>query len=115
MKYLKFFEDELYNETTYWLVPTDKRFKNSLKKLNCPKDRIQNYVNYALENVLTIKDYRRNYMYIVYHPEYEPLKKWGYEYYNGGINDKWMDEKGYKFGGVINVDESEFVANKFNL
>jgi len=114
MKYIKQFESNLYNQKIYWLVPTDKRLKKSLTQINCPKDIIDNYINNVLPK-LENNNYLGSYIFITYRPEYEPLIRWGWDYYHNTLPDEWLSKNNFVFGGTINIEQFELDANKFNL
>lgn len=114
MKYIKKFETQLYNQKKYWLVPTDKRFEKSLKDLNCPKDRIDNYMRFVLPRALEDSIHSNNYIFIIYHPDYESLMRWGWDYYDK-LPDEYYSTNKFEFGGTVNIEQFELDANKFNI
>ena len=111
MKYLKMFEDKLYNESVYWLLPTDDRFEKSLMKIKCPVNRIILFLNnYNIKTKYIFVGYNANR--VIYDVS---NWNWGWERYRGYDNCDFYEENNYKFMGTINIDESELAANKFNI
>ena len=95
----------------YWLLPTDKRFKKSLKELNCSNEKIK-----GMSHSKEIK--KHNYIFVGYTPNRSDSNddnNWGWNSYKGKPKDRHYEENDYKFMGMINIDESEFAANKFNI
>jgi len=112
MKYIKKFEK--YSQKMYWLIPTDKRFKKSLKQLNFSIEKIKGF-----SNSKEIK--KHNYIFVGYNPNLNSNNNniddynWGWNRYRGKPTEDYYEDNNYKFMGNINIDESEFAANKFNL
>ena len=105
MKYIKTFENELYNKPTYWLLTSDDRFEKSLKQIKCPNNNIKIFLNN--NRIKNIK-----YVFICYSPY---NKQWEWNSYKGKLLDDYLEENNYKFGGSININEFELDADKFNL
>jgi len=110
MKYIKTFEAVDYK--IYWLIPTDERFKDSLKKINCSK--------YYLKTISGVRDSEKklnhDYMFVGYSEGVNDMNLgWGWNVYIGKIKDAWYEEHGYKFGGTINIPEFEFEIKKYNI
>jgi hypothetical protein len=120
MKYLRLFElfepekhkfnnKEYYK--IYWLLPTDKRFKDALKKINCNE--------YFMNELLTKTIYRESaYIFIGYTgttPVTNIVTRWGWNEYKSELTDYYYEKYGYKFGGAINIPDWEFNIKKYNL
>jgi len=113
MKHIKIFEDlfdnNLYDTRRYWLLPTDERFKKSLKKIKCTKDRTREFlINEQIKDM---------YVFIGYNPERGNTEsdKWGWDKYFEYYNDGFYEKNDYKFMGKININDYELDANKFNI
>jgi len=121
MKYLKKFEDEDFTEQDfqnlkderhnyYWIIPTDDRFEDSLKKLHCPKSFIEYRLRY--NHILSKID---KYMIINFEGTDNDIKNedcWGWDYYK---DIKFHENRGDKYMGTINIPDYEFDADKYNL
>ena len=114
MKYIKMFEDNIYDSRCYWLLPTDDRFEDSLKQIKCP--------DFKIEQFLGNKNTRQyNYVFVGYNPtktvDDDVSLCWGWNYkvnWNKNTED-FYEKKGYKFMGNINISDFEFDVNKFNI
>jgi hypothetical protein len=110
MKYIKTYESR--NEKLYWLVPTDDRFEDSLKKIKCPKDVIYGMLNGIISD-------NNKYIFIRYNGKEISMilaaNKWGFNPYKGELYDPFYEKEGYRFVGMVNIDEYELDANKYNL
>ena len=111
MKYLKKYEyynsDESDDKGSYWLLPTDERFKKSLKQINCAKE----FIHAMLTN-----DTVSRYVFIGFNNNnINDRYNWGWNPYFGTMNDKHYDKIGYKFMGTINIPNYELEANKYNI
>jgi hypothetical protein len=110
MKYIKTYESR--NEKLYWLVPTDDRLGYSLKKIKCAKSFSEGIQN-------SIKEYYNGeYIFIGYNGKANTKissSKWGFNQYKGELSDPYYEEEGYRFVGMVNIDEYELDANKYNL
>jgi len=120
MKYIKMFElfepeeyklDNKYYYKIYWLLPTDERFEDSLKKIKCDSK--------YMKSILQAKIYKKSPYIFVGYDGSSTVKylssRWGWVGYNGELISDYYEEEGYKFGGTINMHESELIANKYNL
>ena len=105
MKYIKTFEYDINTNSMYWLVPTDDRFENSLKQIECPDEKIELFLTNN-----EIKKY--DYIFIDY-----SYDNWGWNDYHGKMLDEYYENRNYKFMGTINIDynDIDFAVNKFNL
>lgn len=122
MKYLKKFEDveeykpkNYYGKHYYWLVPTDDRFEDSMRKIGCPQPYIRTklYLDF-------LKDLK--YIFISYNGYESGLRndndtsRWGWnKFRNSEIPNNFYEKNGFTFAGYINISEYELEANKYNL
>jgi len=115
MKYIKLFEYDLTTPVlpTYWLVPTDDRFSDSLKKIGISKE-FNKYLRNSLDKhpeLLTLP-----YLYVSYTPGYGLIGDgWGMLWYRKGGGERWYIEGRYTFGGNINIPDYELNTMKYNL
>jgi len=112
MKYLKKFEGKTYEESLYWLIPTDNRFIESLKKIKCsPK-----YMDIFNGNYCKARSYK--YVFIGY-SIVDTVEPWGWNSYYEEMSDNYFKKNGYIFMGNVNIDDGEIelseVINKYNL
>ena len=105
MKYLKYNEYHS-NRKFYWLLPTDNRFRKSLKAIGCPEVNIL----YFIKNEQIKKDY---YVFILL--DNTNAKVWGWNQYKGEPRDDYSEKHNYNFKGLVNIEEYELAANKYNL
>jgi hypothetical protein len=109
MKYIKLFENDLNPPVlpTYWLVPTDDRFSDSLKKIGI-SDKFTEFLKY--------KEILEPYIYISYTPGYGLVKDgWGMNPYKNGHGNSLYIEYKYIFGGNLNIPYYELKAMKYNI
>lgn len=115
MKHLKQYESTL--EKYYWLLPTDYRFENALRKIGWVKVDLPHNPDF-LTNV-SIK--AEKYVYIGTIPA---TNYWGWMNFNESIditpdNIKcdFYENNEYKFQGIVDIPELELEldANKYNL
>ncbi len=109
MKYLKQFEKN--NQKMYWLLPTDNRFKKSLIQINCTERKIRSLLDSS-----SLKEHK--YVFIGYDKTNYDSNidfKWGWNEYRNKMTDDYYENNNFKFMGTVNIDESELVANKFNI
>ena len=104
------FNNEKYYKI-YWLIPTDERLIDSLEKIKCNKK----YMSMVLRNPI----YRKfPYIFIGYdgsQPAIHLENRWGWCEYEGELTCDYYETEEYKFGGPINIHESELIANKYNI
>lgn len=108
MKYIKLYESFIENNNTdkmYWLLPTDERYEHSLLKINCE--------NSGMLSILKRQAYNQKYIFIGYNKKGE--NRWGWVNYNDKLTCDFYENKGYKFGGTVNIPDYEIIANKYNL
>lgn len=109
MKHIKKFENKRSNRDYYWLLPTDDRFEDSLKQINCPTPRIYEFLrNNNIEN---------KYIFIANAPNGISTSSpyWAWNNYIDVEYDITFDGMGFKYMGKINILDSEFVAMKYNI
>lgn len=110
MKYIKKYEDIKYFGE-YWLLPTDERFEDSLKKINCPII----FINRCLRNS-DLRSYSYAFIGFWYHQMlYNTEDAYGWVKYNGNIPCSFYVDAGFKFGGLINIEKYELESKKYNL
>ena len=101
VKFLKKFEDtedteeykpkNYYGKFYYWLVPTDDRFEDSMRKIGCP----EKFINRKLE--FDFSEYK--YIFISYSGydsggmKYDDVDKWGWNNYDGEIPNKFYNKE----------------------
>ena len=95
MKYLKKFEN--IEENFYWRVPTDKRMKLALKKINYPTHMMDRRLN---------RKYNTNYIYIT---------KSIYGEFGWETNLEWLKSNNYIFMGNVDIEDYELDSEKYNL
>lgn len=117
MKHIKLFESETHF-SSYWLLPTDDRFEDSLRKIGCPDD----VYNQKFKNNNNIKKFKYIFIgYSCYTYVFDYIKninnpdKWGWNHYNSTLSDPYYEENKYKFMGLVNISDFELEANKFNI
>jgi hypothetical protein len=118
MKYIKLYENR--NEKLYWLIPTDDRFEDSLKKIKCAKSYSEGLLKSVHQYTRKSDDpnFDNKYMFIGYNGKSRvkhSSSKWGWNPYYGKLYDSYYEEEGYKFAGMVNIEEYELTANKYNL
>lgn len=96
----------------YWLVPkfNNEIFKVALLKINCDKD----YIKLLM---LILKNDTNDYIFIG-HNNTLGTKGWDYTRSTQGLKKLYSDVfeiDGYKFSGVINVEDYEIPAYKYNI
>ena len=108
MKHLKYFEGK--TQCSYWLLPTDERFEDSLKKINCPEYimKLRFLHNHELRDGF-------KYAFIGCETNSSHYSDWGWNTYKGELSDEYYEECKYKFKGLVNIEEHELVADKYNL
>jgi len=108
MKNIKQFESYLYESESYWLLPTDDRFKKSLIQIKCDRDKMKEFLNNS--RIRNMK-----YVFICYKPY--SLNEWGWNPYNGKMTNDSFESDNYQFMGTVNIDlnDVEIAVNKFNL
>jgi len=107
MKHIKIYER--YNFSgCYWLIPTDDRYEDSMKKIGAP-DRYIDRMSYFHKRA-------GKYVFIIYDEDYaDEYKKWGYNEYRGKLTDNYCEDNKFKFKGLVNIPEYELEAEKYNL
>jgi hypothetical protein len=112
MKYLKRFEAKTHDESLYWLIPTDDRFRESLKEIKCSS----NYMNILNGDSCKARKYK--YVFIGY-SIVDNIEPWGWNSYSDEMVDRYFEKNGYKFMGTVNILDGEIelseVVNKYNL
>jgi len=110
MKHLKTYENEK-NEGCYWLVPTDDRFKKSLIEIGCPRNKMYDYLNnpgYKIKKYIFIACYNID--------NKDDKKEWGWNEFSGELGDHIYDDVlRLPFGGIVNIEDYELDAMKYNL
>ena len=101
MKFLKTFEDREF-KGKYWLVPTDDRFEDSLKQIGIEKKRMS-YSHFFEEEIRN----HGKYIFVSLNGEWDE--------YIGNIHNETYEDDGFEFGGVINIEDYELEAEKYNL
>ena len=93
MKYIKKFEN--VNDKCYWLLPTDNRFENALKEIDCYKDIIRIYLDSDDE----VR--KNNYIFVRKDTRNAAHQEWGWNLFDGLLIDTYYDSKGYTFNGTV--------------
>lgn len=116
MKYIRLFEEKEFESKTktpryYWLLPTDYKFEDSLRKIGCPEYKIRLF----LDNNYIPKDY----FVFIGLAKYTDIDSWGWNNYEGSLNSRYYDETDYDYKGIINIEDWEFevktMTNKYNI
>ena len=102
MKHIKLYEDRWSDDyKKYWLLPTDRRFKKSLRQIGCN----QNYID-----IVSKMKNRHDQKYIYISNDNED---WGWMPYNKR-SIEWFEKRDYIFSGNINI-ELDTKIDKYNL
>lgn len=119
MKYLKKFENRIDKKYTdksyYWLVPTDDRFEDSMKKIGCPSDFIFNKLESGFSRYKYVLISHIGYDLVPKKPQENSNNRWGWNEYKGNIPDVFYSSIGYEFAGYVNMTEYELDIIKYNL
>lgn len=117
MKHIKKFEN-IDNDMSYWLVPSDERLSSALLKLKCDLDFISNLVTNT--NVKKGK-----YLFVRYNKKGKSFSinpNWGWNDFEGSLYSAFYEEEGYTFKGTIMItdDELDYIkvmkdSNKYNI
>jgi len=108
MKYIKKFENIWDEDKFYWLVPTDNRFEDSLKKIGVGPDWCSKFLN---NNKLL----KNKYIFIGRTTNIKNDYYWCWMPYEGKIICNFYEEDKYMFMGDINIKDEELDAEKYNL
>ena len=111
MKYIKKFENKRNSKRKYWLLPTDDRFVKSLKQINCTDRKIRGFLDSS-----SLKECK--YIFVGYdnsNNNFNVDDKWGWNEHKNKLTDNYYEDNNYKFMGIVNIDDSELAANKFNI
>ena len=110
MKYIKLYEEDKWFipdiERKYWLLPTDRRFKKSLKKIDCSPIFIDSILKFRESYH---KKYNQKYIFIAKNDSV-----WGWMPYGEKNSDEFFNKRDYVFCGNINI-EDEMTAIKYNI
>jgi hypothetical protein len=115
MKHLKTYEK--LRIRSYWLLSTnDYEFEIGLEKLNCPKEKIKNFIN----NKNISKNY---YVFICCNSgEFDVEDQWGWMPYKNEQYDDFYERHHFKYMGKVEITPEEIenckikqTANKYNL
>jgi hypothetical protein len=102
----------------YWLVPKfdDVIFKIALLKIGCDKKYIEQLMEIAKfkSNILN------NYIFIGYNSDEKELNTQGWDHMPAPkglkkIYNTIFEKDGYKFSGVVKVEDYEISAHKYNI
>jgi len=107
MKYIKKFENAS-DDNCYWLLPTDERFEDSLKKIGCDKE----YMKVLLDSDDNVRI--NEYVFVLKDTSRKGCK-WGWDPYAGLLHYDYFEDAGYEFKGLVNISEYEFAMKKYNL
>jgi len=121
MKHIKAFEKNhsaySYKKQLYWLLPTDDRFADSLKQIDCRKPRKFEYFDGHNDDkyvFICFKNYSMT-MPSKTDTNDERGTQWSWMPYEGKEYCEYLESKGYKYAGKVNIPDYELTVINYNL
>lgn len=107
MIHIKHYEAINVPNHSYWILPTDNRYLNSLSDIGCIDNSLRNIDENDDDNY---NEYLKNNKFIVI--SYDKIFDWSWMPYD---REDYYKKRNYSYKGLVNIHPSELLADKYNL